>query len=71
MEVIETARRVSKRQIEVRVEPARPGDPSRLVADATKARSLLGWQPQFPELEMIVRTAWDWHQAHPNGYEAS
>ncbi|HKE59496.1 MAG TPA: UDP-glucose 4-epimerase GalE [Pyrinomonadaceae bacterium] len=70
MEVIEATRRVSQRQVEVRVEPARPGDPSRLVADASKARSLLGWQPQFPDLEMIIRTAWDWHQTHPNGYES-
>src|SRR2546421_540173 len=69
LEVIETARRVTGRQIEARIEPARPGDPSRLVADANKARSVLGWQPQLPELETIIRTAWDWHQAHPGGYE--
>ncbi len=69
MEVIETARRVTGRDIEVRVEPARPGDPARLVADATKARQLLGWRTQYPELEAIVRTAWEWHEAHPEGYE--
>jgi len=69
MQVIETARRVSQRPIEARVEPDRPGDPSRLVAESTKARLLLGWKPKFPDLEMIIRTAWDWHIAHPNGYE--
>jgi len=68
MEVIETARRVTGREIEVRVEPARPGDPARLVADATKAREVLGWNTQYPELEAIVRTAWEWHEAHPEGY---
>jgi len=68
MEVIEAARRVTGREIEVRVEAARPGDPARLVADARKAREVLGWQTQYPELEAIVRTAWDWHQAHPQGY---
>ena len=68
MEVIETARRVTGREIEVRVEPARPGDPARLVADATKAREVLGWKTQYPELEAIVRTAWEWHEAHPEGY---
>ena len=68
MEVIEAARRVTGREIEVRVEAARPGDPARLVADAQKAREVLGWQTQYPELEAIVRTAWDWHQAHPQGY---
>jgi UDP-glucose 4-epimerase len=70
MEVIETARRVTGRDIEARVEPARPGDPSRLVADASKAQSVLGWKTQYPDLETIVRTAWDWHQAHPEGYGA-
>lgn len=70
MDVIETARRVTGRDIEARVEPARPGDPSRLVADASKARSVLGWKTQYPDLETIVRTAWDWHQAHPEGYDA-
>ncbi len=69
MEVIETARRVTGREIEVKLEPARPGDPSRLVANAEKARSVLGWQTHYPELETIIRTAWDWHQAHPDGYE--
>jgi UDP-glucose 4-epimerase len=68
MEVIETARRVTGRDIEVRVEPARPGDPARLVADATKAREVLGWKTRYPELEAIVRTAWEWHEAHPEGY---
>ena len=70
MEVIETARRVTGRAVEARVEPARPGDPSRLVADASKAREVLGWQTQYPDLETIVRTAWDWHRAHPEGYGA-
>jgi UDP-glucose 4-epimerase len=68
MEVIEAARRVTGREIEVRVEAARPGDPARLVADARKAREVLGWETRYPELEAIVRTAWQWHEAHPEGY---
>lgn len=68
MEVIETARRVTNRQIEARMEAARPGDPSRLVANAEKARAVLGWQPQYPDLETIIRTAWEWHQRNPEGY---
>jgi UDP-glucose 4-epimerase len=70
MEVIEAARRITNRKIETSIEPARAGDPSRLVANAERARSLLGWRPQYPELETIVRTAWEWHQAHPDGYTA-
>jgi UDP-glucose 4-epimerase len=68
MEVIETARRVTGRDIEVRMEPARAGDPARLVADASKAREVLGWKTRYPELEAIIRTAWEWHEAHPEGY---
>lgn len=70
MEVIETARRVTGREIQVRVEPPRSGDPSRLVADASKARAVLGWETQYPELEQIIRTAWEWHERHPGGYSA-
>jgi UDP-glucose 4-epimerase len=68
MEVIEAARRVTGREIEVRIEPARPGDPSRLVADAAKAHKVLGWQTRHPDLEAIIRTAWEWHQSRPEGY---
>ncbi len=68
MEVVETARRVTGKQIEVKIEPRRPGDPSRLVANADKARETLGWQPRLNNLETIIQTAWDWHQSHPNGY---
>ncbi len=67
MEVIETARLLTSREIQIRIEPARPGDPSRLVANAERAGSLLGWKPQYPKLETIIQTAWDWHQAHPDG----
>ena len=62
-EVIAAARQVTNCEIKVRVEPPRPGDPSRLVADARKARSILGWSPKYTELETIIRTAWDWHRA--------
>jgi UDP-glucose 4-epimerase len=68
MEVIETARRVTGRPVEARIEPARAGDPSRLVADASRAREVLGWRRQYPELEAIIRTAWEWYQSHPEGY---
>jgi UDP-glucose 4-epimerase len=69
MEVIEAARAVTGRKIEVRIEPRRAGDPSRLVANAERACTVLGWQPQFNEIKAIMQTAWEWHQAHPNGYE--
>lgn len=69
LEVIDTARRVTGREIEVRMEPRRAGDPPRLIADAGKAFAALGWKPQKPDLEEIIRSAWVWKQNHPNGYQ--
>ena len=69
LEVIETARRISGRPIEVKEEERRPGDPPVLVAGAEKAKAELGWQPQVTTLEEIVKSAWRWHKAHPKGYE--
>jgi UDP-glucose 4-epimerase len=68
LEVVEAARRVTGRDVPVAMEPRREGDPPRLVGDARKAREVLGWQPREPALEGIVRSAWDWMQAHPRGY---
>jgi len=62
-EVIETARAVTGRNVEVRIGKRRAGDPPRLVGDANRARQVLGWQPRFPELTTIVETAWRWHQS--------
>lgn len=67
-EVIETSRKVTGRSIEIINAPRRAGDPSKLVADSTKAREILGWKPRFPELEKIIESAWAWHQANPDGY---
>ena len=67
-EVIETARRVTGKSIEARIAPRRAGDPSKLVADAAKARDILGWNSQYAELEKIIESAWGWHQENPTGY---
>jgi UDP-glucose 4-epimerase len=68
-EVIEAARKITGVDIKAIAAPRRAGDPSRLVADAKKAREVLGWNPQFPEIEKIIQSAWSWHSANPNGYE--
>jgi len=67
-QVIEVARRVTGHPIPVIESPRRPGDPAVLIASSTKIRSDLGWQPQFPELEAIIRSAWEWHSKQPDGY---
>ncbi len=67
-EVIETVKKVTGRNVASVDSPRRPGDPARLVASSEKIRKELGWTPKYPDLETIVRTAWDWHRNHPKGY---
>lgn len=50
--------------------PRRAGDPPSLVADPSKIKAGLGFDPQFTDLEGIVQTAWDWHRTHPHGFES-
>ncbi|MDB6054392.1 MAG: galE [Verrucomicrobiales bacterium] len=67
-QVIETCEKVSGKKLTSVEKPRRAGDPPKLVAAANKAKTELGWKPQFPKLEQIVKTAWDWHVKHPTGY---
>jgi len=67
-QVIDTARKVTGRDVPFENAPRRAGDPPQLVGDSRKAREILGWKPQFAELEKIIESAWAWHQTHPNGY---
>jgi len=57
-EVVEAARRVTGREIKAEMAPRRAGDPSSLIADAKKARELLGWVPNYPEIDEIIESAW-------------
>lgn len=59
-QVIDAAQQVTGREITVQEGPRRPGDPARLVADAARARSVLGWQPRRADLQTIVADAWRW-----------
>lgn len=67
-EVIETARKVTNHTIPIREEERRAGDPSVLIASSEKARKVLGWKPQYADLETIISTSWKWHVNHPDGY---
>jgi UDP-glucose 4-epimerase len=67
-EVIETAREVTGHPIPAEVGPRRPGDPAVLTASSDKIRRELGWQPRYPDLRAIIKSAWQWHQTHPRGY---
>ncbi len=61
-EVIDTARAVTGRDIRMIDGARREGDPARLVADATRARAELGWQPNRYELKTIIEDAWRWEE---------
>jgi UDP-glucose 4-epimerase len=68
LEVIESAREVTGRDIKIQFEPRRPGDPAKLVADATRAAEVLDWQPIWSDLPAIVRSQWQWNVCYPQGY---
>jgi len=61
-EVIRTVEDVTGRKVPYSIGPQRPGDPSELVADARRAGSEMGWTPAFPDLETMVRHAWQWYR---------
>ncbi|UQS83202.1 UDP-glucose 4-epimerase GalE [Bombilactobacillus thymidiniphilus] len=67
-EIVEAARKVTGKEIPAKIAPRRDGDPDILVADSSRARKILGWQPQYDNIHDIVQTAWTWKQKHPNGY---
>lgn len=68
LEVIETARAVTGLDIPVRVGPRRAGDPAVLIASSEKIKRELGWKPEMQDLRLIIESAWEWMQAHPDGY---
>ena len=69
LEVVECARKVTGRPITVVIEGPRQGDPARLVADASRAKEVLGWVPTQSDLDSIIRSAWEWRLQHPLGYD--
>ena len=62
LEVIEAAKRVTGLDVPYKIEARRPGDPSRLIANAAKAASVLGWKPEHAELDSIIESAWSWRE---------
>lgn len=68
-EVIDVARKVTGHEIPAEVCPRRAGDPAQLVASSEKTKTVLGWKPQYADLETIVASAWNWHKSHPHGFE--
>jgi len=68
-EVVNAVRAVTGRDVPTTDADRRAGDPPVLIASSESARRVLGWKPQFGELETIIETAWTWRQRFPEGYE--
>lgn len=68
-EMIEAAKKVTGYEIPVETIARRAGDPAVLIASSKKARKILGWEPKFTDVEEIVRSAWNFHNTHKDGFE--
>jgi UDP-glucose 4-epimerase len=64
-EIIDAAETVTGKTIPVKLDGRRAGDPPTLVADATLAKKVLGWEPQFTDVSEIIRHAWTWEMKFP------
>ncbi len=61
LEIIEASKKITKKPIHVTMDLRRPGDPAKLVANSNKAKSVLGWQPRYTDIEEIIATAWNFY----------
>ncbi|GEN94772.1 UDP-glucose 4-epimerase GalE [Pediococcus ethanolidurans] len=68
-QILEAARQATGKKIPAKIAARRPGDPDTLVAKSDKAREVLKWQPKYDDIHEIIKTAWNWTQKHPNGFE--
>jgi UDP-glucose 4-epimerase len=67
-EVIRSVERVTGRQVPTVEAPRRAGDPPALIASSEEAGRMLGWKPQWGDIDTIIETAWAWRQRYPEGY---
>jgi UDP-glucose-4-epimerase GalE len=67
-EIIEATKRISGVDFPVEYAPRRPGDPTAIYADCSKAERELDWKAEY-DLETILQTAWQWHHNHPDGFK--
>jgi len=71
LEIIRACEEVTGEKIPMRFVDRREGDPPALVADPSKLKNQLGWQPKYPAIVETVSTAWKWHKSHPDGYRSN
>jgi len=71
LEVLKMVEKITGQKVPFDKAPRRPGDPAVLVASSELALKELNWKPKYTSLEAIVKSAWQWHKAHPKGYPAN
>lgn len=69
LKIINKVEDYTQKKIPVKHGNRREGDPHSLIASSKKIESILGWKPQYTDLESIIDSAWRWHTDHPTGYE--
>jgi UDP-arabinose 4-epimerase len=60
MQLIEKAKDITRKHIPYIIADRRPGDPATLVADSSKATSILGWIPAIPDVATHIEHSWKW-----------
>ncbi|MFK7778208.1 MAG: UDP-glucose 4-epimerase GalE [Gimesia sp.] len=70
LDVVKTTEKVTGCEIPIEYRERRPGDPPVLAASNEKISQELGWSPRYTTLEEIIKTAWNWFQRHPQGYQS-
>lgn len=68
-QVLDSIARVTGMTVPTVIASRRPGDPASLIADSSRARQALAWQPSRSTLDEMIASAWRWRQAHPLGYD--
>lgn len=63
LEAIDAVKRVTGRDFKVTLTDRRPSDPAVLVGSSEKAKAVLGWKPEYADIDTIVRHAWEWHES--------
>jgi UDP-glucose 4-epimerase len=61
-EVIDSAKKVTGREIKTVNKARRPGDPPVLIGSSLKAGNIMNWKPEYADLETIIESAWRWHR---------
>lgn len=62
LEVVDSVKRVTGKNFKVTIAPRRSGDPAILVGSSEKAKKILGWKPEYSDIDTIIAHAWEWHE---------